>query len=63
MRKSDKAGSMVIVCPVCRKTPQTVKGDQVWTTSCPSCGGICALGDTAEKSIHCWNACQMQEGS
>lgn len=47
-------------CPICRKAPVTSKGETRWATSCPDCGGVCALGDTAEASIACWNRCRTE---
>lgn len=44
-------------CPKCRKAPVTSKGETRWATTCPDCGGLYALGNTADEAIHCWNHC------
>lgn len=49
-----------VTCPKCRKAPVTSKGETRWATTCPTCGGLYALGATPDEAIHCWNRCQKE---
>lgn len=50
-------------CPGCLQVPETrrLEGNAGFSTECPMCRGLSALGRTEDESRVCWNGCIGRE--